>query len=344
MVYRLCYAPRRGLFGARLCGLCIIVLGLAVFARPGAADMDEDLRAMPPAQPTTSVPVIASRRVETGPQKRLAHARIVIRSNIYRDGLEQNVPVEVMTKAIRLFAHAVDFQRDIVPGDSFEIYLEQTTDSETGQAAENRIIFAAITTAGRTLTLWRYTTPDGTTDYYNSDGSSARLHLMRSPVEGAELSSGFGPRRHPILGFTRMHKGIDFAAKSGTPIYAAGAGVVEMAKRNGGYGNYVRLRHSDKFQTAYAHLLRFASGLRPGDKVRQGQVIGYVGTSGLSTGPHLHYEVLKDGKQTDPRALRLAPQRVLAGKDLAAFRWYAALLDIRPTVRPVAIVDHPGVR
>lgn len=328
--------------------LARVWVGAALLATLGSsaarADMDEDLLALPKYAPTTTVPVIASRRPEQVPRGDLAHAQVVLRSNIYRDGLDHGVPAEVMASVVRLFAHSVDFQRDIQPGDSFEIYFRRDRDPETDEVRIGPIVFAAVTFAGRTLSLWRYTTRDGRTEYFDSEGNSGRLNLMRSPVEGAELTSKFGLRRHPILKYTRMHRGIDFAAHKGTPVYAAGTGTIAEAKRNGSYGNYIRIHHNERYQTAYGHLLRYAKGIRSGGRVRQGQVIGYVGSTGRSTGPHLHFEVFRDNAQIDPATLHLPPARTLSGDELAAFRWYAALLDIRPTVQPVAIRDHPGVR
>ena len=173
--------------------------------------------------------------------------------------------------------------------------------------------------SGKPVRRYRYTPKSGVTDYFDEKGQSVRKTLMRTPIDGARLSSGYGMRKHPILGYSRMHKGVDFAAPRGTPIYAAGDGVVEMAGRNGGYGNYVRLRHTGSYKTAYAHMRGFAKGIRAGVRVKQGQVIGYVGTTGRSTGPHLHYEVMVDNKQTNPRSIKLPSGETLKGADLKAY-------------------------
>jgi len=170
------------------------------------------------------------------------------------------------------------------------------------------------------IEVYRFTPSDGRTDYFKPNGESIRRALLRTPIDGARISSGFGMRKHPILGYSRMHKGIDFAAPTGTPIFAAGDGVITQIGRNGGYGNYIRIRHNSRYSTAYAHISRFAKGIRKGSRVRQGQVIAYVGSTGRSTGPHLHYEVLVEGKQTNPRSIKLPTGQILEGEDLKAFQ------------------------
>jgi murein DD-endopeptidase MepM/ murein hydrolase activator NlpD len=174
--------------------------------------------------------------------------------------------------------------------------------------------------SGKTITLYRFkTNDDGITDYYDEKGQSVRKSLMRTPIDGARLTSGFGKRKHPVLGYTKMHRGVDFGARTGTPIMAAGNGVVEFAARNGGYGNYVRIRHNNSYKTAYAHMSKYGKGIRKGTQVKQGQIIGYVGTTGRSTGPHLHYEVHKNGTQINPLSVKLPAGRKLEGKMLTAF-------------------------
>ncbi|MBO6838055.1 MAG: M23 family metallopeptidase, partial [Alphaproteobacteria bacterium] len=185
---------------------------------------------------------------------------------------------------------------------------------------------------------------DGRIDYYDAKGQSVRRALLRTPVEGARISSGFGKRKHPILGYTKMHKGLDFAAPSGTPIYAAGDGVVEAAGWNGGYGRYIRIRHNGTYSTAYAHLSRIDSRIKPGARVDQRQIIGYVGTSGRSTGPHLHYEVHVNGRQTNPLGVKLPTGKTLAGAELARFERVRAEIEqqyaaIEPRTQVAQIVD-----
>ena len=181
------------------------------------------------------------------------------------------------------------------------------------------ILYAAMTLGGTKTALYRYA-DDGFVDYFDSAGRSARKALLRTPIDGARLSSSFGMRKHPVMGYSRMHKGIDFAAGKGTPIYAAGDGIVERASRFGNFGNYIRLRHNSDYATAYGHLSRYAKGIHPGKRVKQGQVIGYVGSTGRSTGPHLHYEVLYNGKQVNPLSVKLPTGTKLAGKALAGFK------------------------
>jgi murein DD-endopeptidase MepM/ murein hydrolase activator NlpD len=183
-----------------------------------------------------------------------------------------------------------------------------------------KILYASLVTSGKTHALYRFTSPvDGSIDYYDERGQSAKKFLMRTPVDGARLSSGYGMRFHPILGYSKMHKGVDFAAPRGTPVMAAGQGTVDYASRYGSYGNYIRISHGNGYKTAYAHLNSFARGIKKGAHVRQGQIIGYVGTTGRSTGPHLHYEVLVANKQVNPMSIRVPTGRKLAGSELASF-------------------------
>jgi murein DD-endopeptidase MepM/ murein hydrolase activator NlpD len=198
------------------------------------------------------------------------------------------------------------------------------------------VLFASLKLRGRQVHAYRYEHADGTTGYYDIDGRSLRKWLMRTPIDGARLSSGFGPRRHPILGYNRMHRGVDFAAPTGTPIYAAGDGVLTKAGRKGSYGNYIQIRHNDEFSTAYAHMSRFADGIKKGARVRQGQIIAYVGSTGRSTGPHLHYEVLQNGQQINPMSIKPQNAARLAGTDLERFRRQIEIIDAqRPTTAPV---------
>ena len=229
------------------------------------------------------------------------------------------VPARIIMDAIRIFSWDVDFQREIRPGDSFELLFERLRDDDGEAVMVGEIIYASLTLSGKSLRLYRHQLDDGSTDYFDEKGHSVRKALLRTPVDGARLSSGFGRRRHPILGYTKMHRGLDFAAPSGTPIMAAGDGVVETAGTNGAYGKYIRIRHNSTYKTAYAHLESYARGIRSGTRVEQGQTIGFVGTTGRSTGPHLHYEVLTDGRQTNPRNIKLPTGQILENKALARF-------------------------
>lgn len=238
------------------------------------------------------------------------------------------LPPAALKEMVRILSWDVDFQREVRPGDRFEALLERVTTEEGRPVRDEGLAFVGLDLRERRIAAYRFTPDDGSAGYFDADGRALRKRLLRTPVDGARLSSGFGPRRHPILGFTRMHKGIDFAAPAGTPVFAAGDGEVEFVGRNRGHGKYVRLRHNAEYGTAYAHLARFGAGLKVGGRVSQGQVIGYVGSTGLSTGPHLHYEVLSGGRPVNPLALKeQAFAEALAGSDLARFRRVRAEVD-----------------
>ena len=251
-----------------------------------------------------------------------------IDDSLFVSARRTGVPVRVIMDLIRMFSWDVDFQREIRRGDRFEIMFELFRDND-GRAVKNGdILFASLALSGEDLRLYRFATEDGTIDYYNAKGQSARKALMKTPVDGARLSSRFGKRRHPVLGFTMMHRGTDFAAPRGTPIMAAGDGVVERASRYGAYGKYIRIRHNSTYKTAYAHLKGYAKGVRSGQRVRQGQIIGYVGTTGRSTGPHLHYEVHRNGKKMNPLRLKLPTSKKLEGQELTRFLEAKAEIDV----------------
>ena len=251
---------------------------------------------------------------------RLAHGRATIKTSLYNAGQEAGVPNGILNNLINLYSFDVDFQRDLKQGDSFELLYQRLSDESGARVLDGDVVLATMTLSGSTTTLYRFKTKSGFTDYFDESGQSAQKTLLRTPTDASRISSGFGRRRHPVLGYTRMHRGIDFAAPPGTPVYAAGDGVIERAGRNGAYGNYIRIRHRGKFKTAYAHLRKFASGIKRGVRVKQRQVIGYVGATGRTTGPHLHYEVIKAGKQVNPQKLRLAAGYSLKGKELAKFK------------------------
>jgi murein DD-endopeptidase MepM/ murein hydrolase activator NlpD len=241
-----------------------------------------------------------------------------IASSLYADATAAGVPDAVLEDVLKQWAYAVDFQRDLHPGDRFVLLFEEEFHEDGRFARAGAVQMARLDLADKTIAMYRFEASDGTVDYYDRDGISARRVLMRTPIDGARLSSGFGARRHPILGYTRMHKGVDFAAPTGTPIYAAGDGTVEIVETERGFGKYIRIRHNGQLSTAYAHMSRFAR-LAPGARVEQGEIIGYVGSTGRSTGPHLHYEVLVDGAQVNPLSVDLPTGNRLEGRDLAAF-------------------------
>ena len=241
-----------------------------------------------------------------------------IRSSLYVSAERGGVPVDVLRRLVRLFSYDVDFERDLREGDRYMVFFEEDLSPAGDAVRYGEILAASMNVNGRELLYYRFTPPGSDEpDYFSPDGKSVRKALLRTPVDATRISSGFGRRKHPILGYTRMHKGLDFAASTGTPIRAAGDGVVEKAGWFGGYGKYVRIRHNGTYSTAYAHMSRLR--VKPGQRVKQGQVIGNVGSTGRSTGPHLHYEVMVKGKQVNPMKVTLPLAKELKGKALAAF-------------------------
>lgn len=243
-----------------------------------------------------------------------------IELSLFGSGLKAGIPASVIADAIYIYSWDVDFQRDIRKGDILEVMYEQFETPEGQNIKTGDIMFARLDVNGQDIQVYRYKKKNGDVDYYTSDGVSLRKALMKTPVDGARISSGYGKRTHPVLGYTKMHKGVDFAAPRGTPIYAAGDGTIEKAGMWSSYGNYIRIRHNSELKTAYAHLQKFAKGITPGKRVKQGQVIGYIGTTGRSTGPHLHYEVLKNGTQVHPHKIDLPQGETLKGTELANFK------------------------
>jgi murein DD-endopeptidase MepM/ murein hydrolase activator NlpD len=267
-------------------------------------------------------------KVERPQRRELVRRAGTIDDSLFLSADRADVPRSITIDLIRLFSWDVDFQRDIRAGDGFETLFEEVSlEDQSGDVRGGDLLYAGLSLSGEMFDAFRFEPEDGEVEYFDRTGRSLRKFLLRTPVDGARLSSTFGMRRHPILGYSRMHKGVDFAAPTGTPIYAAGGGRVAAAGRNGSYGNYIRVRHSGEYSTAYAHLSRFAKGLRPGQRVRQGQVIGYVGTTGRSTGPHLHYEVLRNDQQINPLKLKQPPATQLAGADLERFNEEVARID-----------------
>jgi murein DD-endopeptidase MepM/ murein hydrolase activator NlpD len=245
---------------------------------------------------------------------------------LYETALEQEVPAPLIEQLVRIFAYDVDFQARITPGDKLEVF--HSLPDEGPDAGEPEVLFAALTLNGVTKRFYRFRTPDdGVVDYYDDEGKSAKKFLMRKPMTTGVLRSGFGMRRHPILKYTRMHTGVDFAAPRGTPILAAGNGVIEKAGRDSGYGNVIVVAHTNGYTTVYGHQQGFAKGVAVGSRVRQGQVIGYVGSTGLSTGPHLHFEIRVNDKAVDPLRIRLPRGRVLENEMYASYERERARID-----------------
>ena len=252
------------------------------------------------------------------------HVRGAITSSLYAAAKNQGVPDYIITQMMRALSHQVDLQRQIQKGDTFEILFGRPF---SGTSRRYVLHYAALTLRGRRVAFYRFTPPNGKTGYFDAQGRSTRRGLMRTPVSGARISSRFGMRKHPVLGYTKMHTGVDFAAGTGTPIHAAGNGVVIHAGWKGGYGRTVMIRHPSGHVTLYAHQSRIAPGISKGVRVMQGQVIGYVGATGRVTGPHLHYEVRLKGKPVNPLRVRTASRQQLRGKALEAFRKRMARIE-----------------
>jgi len=252
--------------------------------------------------------------------KQVAHNSGQIKSSLFESAQNAGVPVQIIMAMIKALSYDVDFQRDIQSGDEFTVVYEGFYDTKGKLVRHGEMLYAAVNLSGNPIAMYRFDNGQGTVEYFNEKGESVKKALLKTPVDGAKITSGFGMRNHPILGYSKMHKGIDFGVPTGTPIQAAGDGTVEIAGFNGSYGNYVRLRHGSGFGTAYAHMSRIAAGIAPGKRVGQGQIIGFVGTTGRSTGAHLHYEVLRGKDQINPLSVKMPTTTKLAGRDLDRFK------------------------
>jgi murein DD-endopeptidase MepM/ murein hydrolase activator NlpD len=247
--------------------------------------------------------------------------------SVYETALRNRIPRPIIEDLIRIYSYDVDFQRKVQPGDSFEVLYAGEEETPVADS-RNEVLFATLTVGGDTKKFYRFHSPDdGLVDYYDESGKSAKKFLVRKPVLSGIMRSGFGLRRHPILGYTKMHTGVDWATDSGTPIYASGNGTIEKVGWESGYGKYIRIRHTNGYETAYGHMTAYARGIEEGTRVRQGQVIGFVGSTGLSTGSHLHYEILVNGRFVDPMRIKLPRGRVLEGQVLASFEKERERLD-----------------
>ena len=252
----------------------------------------------------------------------------LIKSSLFQAAQKENIDAEVVVDFARIFGFEIDFQRDIRKNDIFQIVYDKYVDDDGELQKNGEIIYAYMKNRGREIALYRFVDQKGIPGYYQTNGKSIEKALMKTPINGARLSSTYGMRKHPILGYNKMHRGTDFAAPKGTPIMASGSGIIEMAKWNGAYGKYIRIRHNSKYKTAYAHLNGYARGIKRGAKVRQGQIIGYVGSTGRSTGPHLHYEVLVNGKRRNSQRLKLPSGRTLRGEDREKFEISRIKIDV----------------
>jgi len=238
-------------------------------------------------------------------ERYLAYAQGVIEDSIYRAASASDIPDPALAEYIRVMGFSVDFQREIRGGDAFELLYEQQVDQITGEVVGTELHYAGLILSGKQLGYYRYDHDGSRVGWYDRTGNSAARTLIRTPISGARLSSSYGMRRHPVSGYNSMHRGVDFAAPTGTPIIAAGSGVVTEAGWYSSYGRYIRIRHNSTYDTAYAHMSRIARGVRAGARVEQGQVIGYVGSTGRSTGPHLHYEILVNNRKVNPLTVSL---------------------------------------
>ncbi len=254
----------------------------------------------------------------------------------------QNVPSKIVSEFINIFAFSVDFRRDVRKGDKFEIIYENHITPGGEVVRSGNILYAALQLRKDKIALYRFKDKSGNVDYYNEKGLAMKKTLSRKPMsfQNARISSPFGKRRHPILRDIRIHWGVDYAAPAGSLVYAGGDGVIQVAKYNGGYGNYIKIRHNSEYSTAYGHMKAFAKGIRPGVRVKQGQVIGYVGSTGRSTGPHLHYEVIRNGRRVNPTTIKAAAGENLKGSNLKAFKTVVA--NIKDSYQKMFAQEQPA--
>ncbi len=260
-------------------------------------------------------------------ERYLAYAQGVIDDSIYRAASANNIPDPALAEYIRVMGFSVDFQREIRSGDAFELLYEQQIDQITGDIIATDLHYAGLMLSGTQLGYYRYDHDGSRVGWYDREGQSAARTLIRTPISGARLSSSYGMRRHPISGYNSMHRGVDFAAPTGTPIIAAGSGVITEAGWYGSYGRYIRIRHNSTYDTAYAHMSRIARGIRPGARIEQGQIIGYVGSTGRSTGPHLHYEILVNNRKVNPLTVSLPTGERIPPELIGGFRTKVELVE-----------------
>ena len=252
----------------------------------------------------------------------------VIKNNLYSSAVDSGIEPNIIVEFARIFGFEVDFQRDIRKGDWFEILYEKFEDDNNKVRDTGKIIYASMYVNGEEINLYNFNFKNDE-EYYDIKGKSITKSLMKTPINGARLSSSFGMRKHPILGYNKMHRGTDFAAPSGTPIMASGSGTITRARWCGGGGNCVKIKHNSTYETIYAHMKAFAKGIKEGKKIKQGQITGYVGSTGLSTGPHLHYEVLVNGKKVNSQKLKLPSGRILKGEARKQFELDRIKIDLK---------------
>ncbi len=269
-------------------------------------------------------------------EKEIIYSESVILNSLYKSATDQKVPTNIIIEFARLYGFQVDFQRDIRKRDKFQIMYEAYVDEKKKLIETGNILFANLVLSGEDNSLF-YFDGEKNTGHYDKNGKSIEKALMKTPINGARLSSPFGMRKHPIDGFNKMHKGTDFAAPTGTPIMASGSGVIKKAGWCGGGGNCIVIKHNSSYQTIYAHMSKFANGIRSGVRVKQGQTIGYVGSTGKSTGPHLHYEVLINGKRVNSQTLKLPSGKILKGENRKLFETKKIKLNVLKSEKIVGL-------
>jgi len=272
--------------------------------------------------------IFNSKILEKNFTKVIAYKESIITNSLYQSALSLKMKPNIIIEFARLYGFQVDFQRDIWKNDSFQIIYEEFLNKDGEVIETGNIIFANLNLQNQDLKLYRHEYEKNKIDYFDENGKSMRKTLMKTPINGARLSSSFGKRKHPILGFTKMHTGTDFAAPTGTPILASGDGLVVRAQWCGGGGNCVKIKHNRVYQTIYAHMSKFGRGIKKGARVKQGQIIGYVGSTGLSTGPHLHYEVIENGRKINSQKLKLPSGKILKGNQRKVFEVNKIKIDV----------------
>ena len=269
-----------------------------------------------------------SKKIKKNFSKNIVYKETIITESLYNSAINLGIKPNIIIEFARLYGFQVDFQRDVWKNDSFQIIYEEFVNDNNKVVDTGEIIFANLNLRNTDLQLYKFEYEKNKIDYFDENGKSIRKTLMKTPINGARLSSSYGKRKHPILGYTKMHTGTDFAAPTGTPIMASGDGKVTKAGWCGGGGNCVKIKHNSTYQTVYAHMSKFGRGIKRGVRVKQGQIIGYVGSTGMSTGPHLHYEVIENGKKINSQKLKLPSGKVLKGSERKNFEVSKIKIDV----------------
>ena len=269
-----------------------------------------------------------SRVITKNFKKKVVYKETIIKDSLYNSAINLNINPNIILEFARLYGFQIDFQRDIWKDDSFQIIYEEFVNENKEVIDTGEIIFANLNLQNTDYQLYKFEYAKNKIDYFDENGKSVKKTLMKTPINGARLSSSYGKRKHPILGYTKMHTGTDFAAPTGTPIMASGDGKIMKAGWCGGGGNCVKIKHNNVYQTVYAHMSKFGRGIKRGTRVKQGQIIGYVGSTGLSTGPHLHYEVIENGKKVNSQKLKLPSGKVLKGNERKNFEVAKIKIDV----------------